>query len=310
MGRCAIPILLCALCLLGCGRGDDTSAGPERLEVLVTLGTQLEMVRAIGGERVQVTAMVPAGQSPHLYEPVPSTLRAAAAADVYFTVGSGVEFERSHLETIGQQNKDLTVVACAEGIPLRSIAEHEHGGHGDHGDHGDHGAGQGGTTDPHVWLAPANLTTMADHVLAGLIAADPAGEASYRSAHETYVLRLADLDGELRGQLTPYAGRPFLVYHPSWGYFADAYGLEQVAVEEGGRQPGPAGIAALIAQARRRSIGVVFASPQFDTTAAETIANEIDGRVVLADPLAEDVEGTLRTLTTALVQAFEAPDGR
>jgi len=271
------------------------------------------MVRAIGGERVLVTAMVPAGQSPHLFEPVPSTLRAAAAADVYFTVGSGVEFERSHLETIRQQNQDLTVVTCAEGIPLLSIAAHDHqDGHEthEHGDHEDHGADQGGTTDPHVWLAPVNLTAMADHVLAGLIAADPAGETSYRSAYETYAVRLAKLEGELRGKLAPHAGRAFLVYHPSWGYFADAYGLEQIAVEEGGRQPGPAGIAALITQARQRSIGVVFASPQFDTTAAETIARELDGRVVLADPLAEDVEGMLRTLTAALVEAFEAPDDR
>lgn len=303
MGRSAIPILVCALCVLGCGGRDATPAGPERLGVLVTLGTQLEMVRAIGGERVQVTAMVPAGQNPHLFEPVPSTLRAAATADVYFTVGSGVEFELSHLETVCQQNKELTVVACAEGIPLRSIAEHHHGA-------GEHDAGEHGTTDPHVWLAPANLTTMADRVLAGLIAADPAGEASYRGAYEAYVIHLAELDAELRGQLAPHAGRAFLVYHPSWGYFAGAYGLEQIAVEEGGQQPGPAGIAALITQARQRSMRVVFASPQFDTTAAETIAREIDGRVVHADPLAEDVQGTLRSLTAALVAAFEESDDR
>ncbi len=317
MARSVLPLAIALAVLLtsGCRReereAEAPAAGEDSLGVLVTLAAQLPMVRAIGGERVDVTALVPPGQSPHLYEPTPSMLRAAGRAELYLTVGSGVEFERTHLATLQQQNPDLVVVACAEGIPLRPMAQHAPEEPGDHGEHRDHGGhhDHGGTTDPHVWLVPAHLRTMADAALAALIAADPGGEADYRAGHERHVRELDALDAELRDQLAPHAGRAFLVYHPSWGYFADAYGLRQIAVEEGGRQPGPAGIAAVAQQARAQDIRVVFASPQFDTTAAETVAREIDGRVVQADPLAEDVAATLRTLASALVEAFEGGDG-
>jgi len=301
-----LALLTTALLLLSACRGAQDADEPAVLPlgVLVTVAPQAEMVRAIGGERVSVTELVPAGQSPHLYEPVPSVLRAAAEATLYFTVGSGIEFERSHLETIRQQNAGLTVLPCAEGVALRGLAEPHHHDHGDHDGHDGHAEQGRGSLDPHIWLSPANLRAMAAHVRDGLVAADPDGEATYTAGHLEYVGRIEELDGELKAMLEPHAGRAFLVYHPSWGYFADAYGLRQIAVEEGGRKPGPAGIAAVIDQAREHGIQVVFVAPQFDRTAAETVAAEIGGRVVVADPLAADVPSTLRALGGELAAGY------
>jgi zinc transport system substrate-binding protein len=95
-----------------------------------------------------------------------------------------------------------------------------------------------------------------------------------------------------------------MVYHPSWGYFSDTYKLRQIAIEEEGKKPGPAGVAAIIEQARNENISVIFVSPQFDTSSAETIANEINGEVSSVNPLMSDYSKTLQNFTESLVNGY------
>ncbi len=287
-----LSLLSCATA--GCG-GDGGGGDPEGLDVVVSIEPQRWLVERVGGDRVRVTAMVPPGQSPHGYEPVPGQLVEVARADLYLAVGTGVEFEITHLAALKEQAPRMTVVETAADVRLRTWAhecDHDH----DH-DH-DHGV-----QDPHVWLAPANLRTMAGQVLDALATADPAGAEGYRQRAMALDAELDALDGELRTRLAPRRGAAFLVVHPSWGYFADAYGLRQLAVEQGGQQPGPAGLAAVIDQARREGVDTVFVAPQFDASSAQVIATEIGGLVVTADPLAGDVPAQLRALAAAL-----APD--
>ena len=85
-----------------------------------------------------------------------------------------------------------------------------------------------------------------------------------------------------------------MVFHPSWGYFADAYGLEQIPIEMEGKEPKPSQLRRLIEFARERGIKVIFVQPQTSTKNAETIARAIGGQVIVADPLAEDWIGNLR----------------
>lgn len=264
--------LLLAMALSGCT--SDTDDGG--IGVIVTIGPQKEMVWAVGGDLVKVTVMVPPGESPHTYAPVPSQMKQVARAKAYFKVGSGVEFELNHLDEVKAQNDGLKVFDCSEGITLLEAE-----GHDDH-DHGDEGM------DPHIWLSPLNVKTMVNHIFNGLVKVDRANEGIYRSNMDAYLSRLDMLHSEMAQRFADDHDRVFLTYHSGWGYLAHEYGLVQTAVEESGKEPGPAGIAAVVEQAKALNITTIFVDPQFDQTRADAIATELGGKVVVLDPLAED----------------------
>ncbi len=292
-----IAILTLLALAYGC-KGSAPVSEPGTLVVLATLPPLAHLVERIGGDVVQVTTLVPEGQSPHTYEPVPSQLVSASQAVAWFQVGSGIEFERNQGEALRQTSPEMAVVDCHRGIELLSLqggaVACEHHGHDHH--HHDHG-----TVDPHVWVSPANLQVLATNVAAALETLDPARAATFAEALGGVLADVAALQQDL--QARPLEGRAFLAYHPSFSYFAHEYGMRQLAIEQEGRQPGPAGVAAVVDQAREAGLDVVVTSPQFDASSAEVIAAEIDGRVVAVDPLAADVLGTLRTLADAVAPA-------
>jgi zinc transport system substrate-binding protein len=297
---CVIFILFLNIHFVGCIE-DFHSNNSNRIGILVTIVPQFEMVKSIGGKHVEITIMVPQGESPHYFEPKPSQMTKVTRAKAYFKVGSGVEFEIVHLDTIIEQNEDLIVFDCSKEIEVLSFDHHfgknhqdeENGGHDHEG------------TDPHIWTSPINYKKMVNVVYDGLIEIDPKHKQEYESNFNELTEKLDKLDMNLRNLTRPYDGKSFLVYHPAWGYFADSYNLTQVAIEEQGKQPGPAGVAAIIEQAKNESINVIFVSPQFDITSAGIIASEIDGRVVFADPLMNDFESTITQLTQDMIAGFE-----
>jgi zinc transport system substrate-binding protein len=123
---------------------------------------------------------------------------------------------------------------------------------------------------------------------------DPENESIYQANHAVFVKEIVVLDRELEGIFSGHRGEPFMVFHPSWGYFAQAYGLKQIPIEIEGKEPKAAQLQKLIQVARKQHIRVVFAQPQFSPRNAEMIAREIGGRVVLVEPLAENWAENLR----------------
>jgi zinc transport system substrate-binding protein len=286
----------------GCRCGGESSREPtsdplEPLVVLATLPPLGAMVRDIGGERVDVTVLVPAGHSPHSYEPTPGQLVQASRARLWFTLGSGVEFEVNHAAALRENNPGMTIVECSERIELMGIAPCEHHDH-DHHPHGE--APQ--TTDPHVWTSPANARAMAYNVLTALILVDPDHEDDFRDNLAEVIGSLERLEVRLNELFVPRTDAAFLTYHPSFGYFARDYGLHQRAIEEAGHQPGPAGVAATIQQAREEGVRVIVVSPQYDAASAQVIAEELGGEVVRIDPLAEDYVATMTALAEAVAR--------
>jgi zinc transport system substrate-binding protein len=283
----------------------------EKVSILVTIVPQENMVTSIGGEYVDVTIMVPAGESPHSFEPTPQQMTKVAQASAYFTVGSGVEFEVVHMDTIIEQNSDIQVFDCSENISVVSFDQHygkedhheeeEHDHDYEDGDEHDH---DHDGTDPHIWTSPVNFKKMAEVVYQGLIEIDPDHQNEYYSNYQAYILSLDNLHTNISTRLQSYEGRSFMVYHPAWGYFGDTYNLKMIAIEDEGKQPGPAGIASIIEQAKNESINVIFVSPQFDISSAETIAEEINGQVVFANPLTSEYQQTLLDLTDALAEGY------
>jgi zinc transport system substrate-binding protein len=139
-----------------------------------------------------------------------------------------------------------------------------------------------------VWLSPPLVKIQARAILEALVAVDPDHRDVYETNWRGFVARLEALDRRLRQTFAGRRGMRFMVFHPAWGYFADAYGLQQVPIELEGKAPKPARLRELVEIARRHDIRVIFVQPQFSRRSAELVAREIGARVVTADPLPAD----------------------
>jgi len=258
----------------------------DRLPVFVSVLPQKYFVQQIGKDHVDVQVMVQPGASPATYEPKPRQMVALAGARLYFSIG--VAFESVWLLKIMAANPALTLVRTDDGIPKIPMATHTHHGEEVHleGQRGRSEPADHGFLDPHIWLSPPLVKQQAETILKALKAADPQHSADYDDNYRAFVAEIQNLDRALKQTFAGKEGLPFMVFHPSWGYFAQAYGLEQVPIEIEGKNPKPAQLQALIIRAREAQIRVVFVQPQFSVKRAELVAREIDGQVAFADPLA------------------------
>jgi zinc transport system substrate-binding protein len=249
------------------------------------------LVEQVGGSHVGVASLVQPGQSPHAFEPSARQVAELARASLYVRAGLG--FEDAWMERLTAVNPDMEVLDLREGLTLRTLEAHDHG-HEGHAHHHGHDAHDDSGPDPHIWTSPLLLKQMSLAVRDVLIRLDPAHRASYEANQAALAAELHALDAELRGLLASAPSRRFLVYHPAWGYFADTYGLTQIAIEREGKEPGARALAALVEQARREGVKMILVQPQMNRKAAEQVAGAIGGTVASADPLSPDYAGSLR----------------
>ena len=254
----------------------DSAAAPAKIPVFAGIPPLAWLVQRIGGPWVEVGVLVSPGQNPHVFQPSPRQVLAVKKAALLFKIG--MPFESRLVDLLQSRHRRTTVVDATDGIdklPLADECEDE--------------AAAPGQRDPHVWLAPRNLKIMAANVAAALEKAAPAHAADFRRNRAALDEDLDRLDASLRRALRPFRGQTFYVFHPAFGYFADAYGLRQKAVESEGKSPTPRQLLALIKQARAEGVKIIFLQPQFGGRSAEAVAKSIGGVVVAMDPLAADV---------------------
>lgn len=263
---------------LSCGRKSEGD-GEEKIQTVVTIPPLADFVQNVGEDKVEVTVMVPPGASPHTYEPTPSQLEKVSRAKMYVKVGSGVEFELTWMDRLIGINKDMMVVNSSQGIEVIG-------------------------NDPHVWLSPLNAKTMVENICNGLIRIDPVNEEHYINNKSQYLQELTEVDRYIRGRLEGIENKKFLVYHPSWGYFAKEYGLEQIPIEQAGKEPSAKEIKGVVEKAKKYNIKVVFVSPQLSTKSAEVIAKEIGGQTMSIDPLAQSYIPNMRIVIEKLTQTM------
>ncbi|MCD4689314.1 MAG: zinc ABC transporter substrate-binding protein [Desulfuromonadaceae bacterium] len=278
---------------------------PAALQVFTSVLPLKYFVERVGGQRVAVQAMVGPGRSPATYEPKPKQMAALSRAQLYYRVG--VPFEAVWMERVADLNPTMSIVDLRQGLKLRGLEHHHHDSEEDPGVHEPDQEVQDMEMDPHLWTDPNLVKQMAEHIRATLSAADPAGAADYLAGAEAFIRDLDALDHTIHQQLATIKERHFLVFHPSWGYFAAAYDLQQVAIETSGKEPGPRALAGIIEQAKAGNISVIFVQQQFSRTTAATIARAINGRVVAIDPLAEDYLANMRRTANAFASSLEKP---
>jgi zinc transport system substrate-binding protein len=267
------------------------------LRVFVSILPQKYFVEQIGGDLVDVAVMVEPGASPHTYEPKPKQMVALAKTAIYFAIG--VPFEATWLEKIAATNPNMLVVHTEADIKKIPMRGHHHQGPELEQDHH-------GIKDPHVWLSPPLVMIQARNILQALLRVDPAYGSVYEKNYNSFMKELVVLDAEIRAALEGKGQDvEFMVFHPAWGYFAQAYGIEQVAIEIEGKQPKPAELLYLIQYAKERGIKVIFAQPQFSWQVAQTIAKSIDGQIVFVDPLAAQWDTNLRQVASRFKSALK-----
>ena len=265
-----------------------SSALFAKVNTVVSVLPQTTFVKAIGGDKVDVSLMVKPGHGPHTYEPKPSQMKDIAKADIYFSIG--VEFEKSWLPKFSDQNKKMKIVDSSTGIAKMELAEHHHDEDKEHEkeNHEDKDAHEHhhGGLDPHVWTSPANVKLIAKNILFALISIDVQNRDYYKANYKKFINNLNNTDKKIREILLgTKTGTKFMVFHPAWGYFARDYGLTQFAIESGGKNPKPKHIIHLIDEAKEENIKAVFTAPEFSQKAAKQIAKAVGVPVIPVSPL-------------------------
>lgn len=288
----------------GCSKSAPES--PDgKLHVAVGVPPVAYLAERAGGERVAVTALVTPGQSPHSYEPTPEQIIAVSKAKVF--LATGWPFEKQLLIKLKDVNPTMTVVNLTDGIALRHMTADEEAGEEHEHERAAAHRHETGDPDPHIWMSPKNAVIMADTIGRAFAVADPTRAADYGKSAEALKAELVKLDNELSQTLAPLKGKRFFVYHPAFGYFADAYGLIQTPVEVEGKEPGLEQLNRFIALARESGVKVIFVQPQFSPRSAQVVAEKVGGAVVPMDDLAYNYVDSLRAMSHKIATALNAP---
>ncbi|MEM1204609.1 MAG: zinc ABC transporter substrate-binding protein [Acidobacteriota bacterium] len=306
------------------------SAEQEPLRVTVTVPPLVWLISEIAGPGVVVDSLVGEGEAPETFQPTDRHITGVARSALFFRLGVAAENGpwMEALESRGQPK----VVDLRQGLSLldmgaykchhnrdpgqKSSHGHRHGGH-EHGHHGHknghHGHEHEGLRgdvgkDPHIWLSPRRLTTMAVTIARHLGEVDPQRRKLYTERAVDVIARLKALDAEIAVGLAPVRGGTFFVFHPAWGYFADDYGLRQAAIEVDGQDPTEAELTQLIKRARELGARTLFVQPQVRATPAEAVARALGADVETLDPLATDLPDNLRRVSLRLKEALRPVD--
>lgn len=247
-----------------------------KIDIATSILPQKALVDAIGGDKVNVIAMIPTGASPHSYEPKPLQMLSISKAKAYFTVG--VEFEEAWLNRFKSQNKKMIIIDSVYGIKKIEMAAHHHDEDEHEEHHEDH---EHETLDPHVWTTPKNMIIMATNIKNALIKLDPSNKIVYTKNYIKLVGSLKQTDLQIKAILknTP-KGSKFMIFHPSWGYFAKEYGLIQLPIELEGKEPKAKDLAILISKAKKEHIKAIFVAPEFSAKSASQISKTLGIPVV------------------------------
>lgn len=255
----------------------------EPLRVVATTTLVGDVVARVGGDAIALTVLLPIGADPHTYEPTPADLTAVSRAHVLFVNGLGLEefLER----TLRNASSDLPVVVVSAGIQPRMMEEHQH----EHDQEGEHEREQehehAGEADPHVWLDVRNVMVWVENIRQGLSALDPDHADLYAANAAAYLAELEALDAWIQEQVAsvPPQNRKLVTNHPSFGYFADRYGFEQVAAVypiSPGAEPSAREIAELEDVILRLGVPAVFAETTVNPRLAERVAQDTGARLV------------------------------
>lgn len=283
-----ILILSIALIFAGCGQRKATVENSSK-NITVSILPQKTFIEKIAGNDFTVNVLLPPGTSPAAYSLLPSQMAGIAQTAIWFRMGY-IGFELSWKDKIIAANPAMKVVDLSEGLDL--IAANKSIENGETMLTG---------VDPHIWLSPALVKQMAAKILTEISAINPPEKEKYETNYKTFIAEIDSVDAEIRSKLAPFPGKKIITFHPSLSYFARDYGIEQLSLESGGKEPTPQRMTELIDLARRENIKVIYIQGELDREHARVFAEETGGEVVQVHPLSPDWSGNLREMTQTII---------
>jgi zinc transport system substrate-binding protein len=263
-----------------------------KTNVVVSIAPLKTFVEKIGGEKIDITLMVPQGSSPHTYEPKPSQMKAITQAQIYFSIE--VEFEKIWLEKFKNQNKSLVISDVVYDMNKSTISDHHH----DEEKQCKHIHGE---IDPHIWVDPIEVKHIVKNIYQTLAKADSNSSDYYKKNLDSYLKELDELDSKIKEILKDVPkNATFMGFHPAWGYFAKRYNLTQLSVEVEGKSPKMKALIGLMKKAKAEKVQAIFTQPEFSDKSAQLIANNLGIKVIKASPLASNWAENLLNLAKAI----------
>ena len=283
--------LIFTLGLFACNSGGPANSGNNVISVSIL--PQEYIVSQIAGDKFSINVLVPEEANHETYEPTAGQMVKTGNSKAYFKLGY-LDFERSWLSKLSESNPGMKVIDTSEGIEMIEEDSHEHGDHM-----------HGGGIDPHIWLSVSAVKIQADNILKGLTGIDPENSVYYRNNHSRFMVSLDSLDAAIRVIFDSIPARGFMIYHPSLGYFARDYNLEQIAIEQEGKEPSPAYMKELIDVAEAKNINTIFISSQFNKQSAVVIAGQTGAKVEEFNPLAPDWHNNMLKIAAQLAASTQ-----
>ncbi|MDD2952437.1 MAG: zinc ABC transporter substrate-binding protein [Parabacteroides sp.] len=278
--------VLFLLILMACG----DKRTDEKI-VSVTIEPQRYFAEKIAGDKFTVNCVVPAGQSPETYDPMPQQMVRVGKSQGYLRIGS-IGFEQAWMDNIRDNNPGLKVFNLSEGIDLLKSPEEEEGHHHEgeehHHESGHNHHHHSGGVDPHTWSSISGAKIIAKNTLDAFVALDPENKEYYQANYEQLTKEMGETEKIVSALLGSLENKTFIIYHPALTYLANEYGLTQLCIEMDGKEPSPAQLKELVDIAWEYGTKVVFIQQEFDQKNAELIAKETGCRLIPINPLDYD----------------------
>jgi zinc transport system substrate-binding protein len=281
-------ILLFAFIMAGCsgpaGRNDHKPV------ILVSILPQQTFIQKIAGDDFIVSVLIPHGANPTTYSLLPGQMADITHASAWFRMGH-IGFELSWSGKLIDTNPGMKVIDLSQGLDLIGGKINEP-------------FGQPSGIDPHIWLSPSLVKKMALTMRDELIRMRPDREEAYNKGYLEFIKEIEETDAEIRELLEGYEGRKFISFHPSLSYFARDYGLEQLSIQQKGKEPTPSYLAGLVDIARSENIKVIYIQSDFDRENARMFAGEIGGESIQVWPLNPEWSDNLRMMARMIRDNF------
>ena len=241
----------------------------------VTIEPLRYLTEAIVGDKYHVVSMVPKGNSPETYDPTPQQLIALNQSNAYLRIGH-IGFEQAWMKKLEANAPHMKVFDTSQSIDFIRGEGHWHGDH----------FHEGGV-EPHIWNSTINATVIADNICQALCQLDSVNQTYYQIRTDSLKRSIAETDKKIRSLLHD-ADSTFLIYHPALSYYARDYGLQQISIEEEGKEPSPFNLKEIIKICQKECVRVIFVQQEFDQRNAQLIASELGIQIVPINPLGYD----------------------
>lgn len=290
MKRFLYLIILCVI-LAGCkgtpqkqadsGKASETEKPAVTVTVTVTISPYKYFVDQIAKGKVDVNVMVSNGNNPETYEPYAQQMMELSKSALYLKVGS-IGFEQTWMKKLQDNAPDMKVIDTSVGIkPAKT---------------------PGGNIDPHVWMSCSNARIIASNILKALCELDPKNKAFFEKNYQSLLSIIDKRDSTIKESFKkePDLVRKFVIYHPILTYFARDYQLEQLAIEEEGREPSAAQLKSLIERARKEKIKFCLIQAEFANRNTTTFINESHTKPMDINPLQGDWNRAMQEAAAAV----------